>query len=159
MNAAYPLVEVCSRGRLTQVRLAGKRAELNHQASTALGARVPALVQLAGPGGLLFDFSNVAFICNAALRVLLDLRRELRAKGKTLALCGLAAHISDVFRVTRLDHVFEIVACHETGAAGFAAPQGELADAYVWRAPLSVQPGPASARAPMPVRSGVLRTW
>ena len=57
---------------------------------------------------LILDFSKVRFLSSSALGVLVTLQKKSAAiKGKLL-LCGLRKELLDVFKITRLDRLFEI---------------------------------------------------
>ena len=58
---------------------------------------------------LIIDFSNVKFLTSSVLGLLIRISKKVtEAEGK-LRLCSIAPKIMDVFRITRLDKIFEIM--------------------------------------------------
>jgi anti-anti-sigma factor len=57
---------------------------------------------------VVIDFSEVQEASSAALAELIHLKRKFSVAKRTLVLRGLSENLSDVFRITRLDQVFEI---------------------------------------------------
>lgn len=65
--------------------------------------------QLLAPERLiLIDLSNVEQFSSSAIAMLVGMQRRLRELAGNLKLCGLRGGIEDVFRVCRLDQVFDI---------------------------------------------------
>ncbi len=54
------------------------------------------------------DMSELTFISSAGLRVLIATQKRLEPKGIKLRLRGLSRHVREIFRITRLDAVFDI---------------------------------------------------
>ena len=57
---------------------------------------------------LLLDFSDVAFISSKVLGQVITLDKVVKASGGRLKLCNVRPEIYELFRLTRLDRVFEI---------------------------------------------------
>ncbi|MCF0234261.1 MAG: STAS domain-containing protein [Thermoguttaceae bacterium] len=57
---------------------------------------------------LIVNFNAVKFMSSSALRVLITLNTKARAQKITLYLCGINANIMDVFKITKLDSLFNI---------------------------------------------------
>jgi anti-sigma B factor antagonist len=56
------------------------------------------------------DMSELSFISSSGLRVLIATQKRVAAEGGAkLQLRGLSKHIAEIFRITRLDTVFDIV--------------------------------------------------
>jgi anti-sigma B factor antagonist len=55
---------------------------------------------------LLLDFSPVKFLSSQALGVLLKIHQKLAAKDGWLGICGLRKDLYKIFRLTRLDRIF-----------------------------------------------------
>jgi anti-sigma B factor antagonist len=66
------------------------------------------------PVRLVVDFGKVKFLSSAALGRLVHLKKRLRDAQGELRLCAIDPALLEVFRITRLDTLFEI---HETRAA------------------------------------------
>ncbi|MFQ6048804.1 MAG: STAS domain-containing protein [Phycisphaerae bacterium] len=68
---------------------------------------------------LVLDFSGVKFLSSQALAVLLNLRSKLqKIKGK-LVICGLRAELREVFRITKLERLFEFYADEQQALNAF----------------------------------------
>jgi anti-sigma B factor antagonist len=57
---------------------------------------------------LIIDFSNVKFLTSSVLGLLIRISKKIYEKGGKLRLCAIDAKIMEVFRITRLDKIFEI---------------------------------------------------
>ncbi len=55
---------------------------------------------------MVLDFSNVKFLASHALGVLITLNKKVQAIKGTLALCSMRKDLMEVFKITRLDKVF-----------------------------------------------------
>lgn len=56
------------------------------------------------------DLSNVSFVSTTLLNAVLRLHKKMRAHGRAgaIRIVGCAPHVRRVFRVTRLDKLFEV---------------------------------------------------
>ena len=61
-----------------------------------------------GEQRLIIDFSRLDFISSSGLRVLLLAAKALKAGSGTLVLCGMKAHIEEVFRISGFDRIIPI---------------------------------------------------
>jgi anti-sigma B factor antagonist len=59
----------------------------------------------ADPPQLLLDLSNTTFIGSTFIRVLLETRKRLNARGGTMAICGVREFCEEVFRAAKLDAI------------------------------------------------------
>ena len=57
---------------------------------------------------LLLNFSEVEFLSSAGLGKLITLDKKLKARGGKVRLSNLSPELHDIFRITRLDKLFEI---------------------------------------------------
>ena len=89
-----------------------------------LGEELLQLVEKDGNKDLLLDFSNVEFLSSAALNKLIILDKKVKAKSGQLKLCNMMPEIREVFVITRLNQLFDIVDTREKAMDGFqrAAP-------------------------------------
>ncbi len=55
---------------------------------------------------ILLDFSSVKFLSSQTLGVILKIHQKLSDKGGWLGLCGLRKELYKIFRLTRLDRLF-----------------------------------------------------
>ncbi len=58
---------------------------------------------------LIIDFSNVKFLTSSVLGLLIRVSKKVYETDGTLRLCSIGPKILDVFRITRLDKIFEIM--------------------------------------------------
>ncbi|MDR3590292.1 MAG: STAS domain-containing protein [Negativicutes bacterium] len=54
-----------------------------------------------------FDFSNVAYIDSSGLSMLVALHRAVQGHGGKIAVEGLTGTVREIFRMTKLDKLFE----------------------------------------------------
>jgi len=84
-----------------------------------VGDQLYKLVEVDGHKQLLLNFGNVQYLSSAALGKLINLKKKVGvAKGK-LKLCCIHPDLLEVFRITRLDQVFEIYPDEQTGLDKF----------------------------------------
>lgn len=57
---------------------------------------------------MLLDFANVDYLSSAALGKLITLHKRVREKKGDLKFCAIKPKIYDVFRITKLDKIFDI---------------------------------------------------
>ena len=73
-----------------------------------IGERLSELAK-SGPGvKLLLDFSHVEHLSSAALSVLINLNRQVSEAGGRLVLANIHQPILEVFKITRLNKLFDI---------------------------------------------------
>ena len=82
------------------------------------------LVDHDGNKDLLLDFNSVEFLSSAALNKLIILDKKVKGKTGKLKLCNLMPEIREVFVITRLNQLFDIVDTRDKAFEGFkrAAP-------------------------------------
>jgi len=68
---------------------------------------------------LLLNFSSVDHLSSAALGMLITLNKRVTQANGTLKLSNINAQIYEVFKITRLNKVFDIHATAEEALAGF----------------------------------------
>lgn len=73
-----------------------------------LGKELEQIAKDDGNQQLRVDFDNVKFISSAAISKLVVFEKRIRANGGRLSLSNLKPEVRDVFRLTKLDSVFEI---------------------------------------------------
>ncbi len=57
---------------------------------------------------VILNFQSVQFMSSSALRVLITLNTKAKVKGVKLYLCSICPNILDVFKITKLDSIFQI---------------------------------------------------
>jgi anti-sigma B factor antagonist len=73
-----------------------------------LGREMFHLIDAPNRGRLLLNFSSVEFLSSAALGKLLLLEKKVKARSGTLKLCNIRPEIYEVFKITKLNRLFEI---------------------------------------------------
>ncbi len=73
-----------------------------------VGDQLYSLVEDEGHKNLLLNFGNVQYLSSAALGKLINLKKKVGAVKGKLKLCCIHTDLLEVFRITRLDQVFEI---------------------------------------------------
>lgn len=73
-----------------------------------VGDQLYSLVEIEGHRNLLLNFGKVQFLSSAALGKLINLKKKVGAVKGKLKLCCIHKDLFEVFRITRLDQVFEI---------------------------------------------------
>ena len=81
-----------------------------------VGEQLYSLVEDEGHKNLLLNFGNVQYLSSAALGKLINLKKKVAAVKGKLKLCCIHPDLLEVFRITRLDQVFEIYAEEQGGA-------------------------------------------
>lgn len=61
-----------------------------------------------GPVNLVIDFSNVKFLSSAVLGLLIRISKRINEQKGKFKLCGIGARIFEIFKITRLDEIFDI---------------------------------------------------
>jgi anti-sigma B factor antagonist len=61
-----------------------------------------------GPVNLIIDFVNVRFLSSAVLGLLIRVSKRVNERKGKLKLCGIGTRIFEIFKITRLDEIFDI---------------------------------------------------
>jgi anti-sigma B factor antagonist len=73
-----------------------------------VGDQLYSLVEDEGHKNILLNFGNVQYLSSAALGKLINLKKKVASVKGRLKLCCIHPDLLEVFRITRLDQVFEI---------------------------------------------------
>lgn len=84
-----------------------------------VGEQLYSLVDSEGHRQLLLNFGNVQYMSSAALGKLINLKKKVGAAGGKLKLCCIHPELKVVFKITRLDQVFEIFDEEQTALDSF----------------------------------------
>jgi len=84
-----------------------------------LGEELSALVTVEKKNMLLLNFDSVEFMSSAALNKLISLNKKVKDAAGRLKLACLRPEIEEVFRITRLDRVFDLRKTQEDALAAF----------------------------------------
>jgi anti-sigma B factor antagonist len=107
-------------GNITVVHFTDKKI-LDKPNIQEIGAQLFRLVENLGRNKLVLDFGKVEYLSSAALGKLITLQKKLVTVGGWLVLCNIESKIHEIFKISKLDKVFEI---HQKDKAD---PDGGLA--------------------------------
>ena len=114
---ARPHLTLIESGKVTIVEFTDRRI-LEELSIAEISEELGKLVQDQEKPKLLLSFSNVDHLSSAALGMLIKLNSEVKEKNGKLKLSDISPQIYEVFKITRLNKLFEI---HETRRAAEAA--------------------------------------
>lgn len=100
-------IEVSKAGDITVVRFVDRKV-LDDESIQELGKELFDLVEMQNRRQLLLNFANVEFISSATLGKLIVLDRKVKTAKGRLRMCHIRPEILEVFRITKLDKVFDI---------------------------------------------------
>ena len=107
MDEANPKISVEYTENATVATLMYKRI-LDESEIEALENTVIPLIEQAGRINLVVDFSNVEFLSSAVLGLLIRISKKVYESSGQLKLCGINSQILKVFKIKRLERVFDI---------------------------------------------------
>jgi anti-sigma B factor antagonist len=81
----------------------------------ALEHSIVPLIEQAKVPNIVLDFSKVKFLSSAMLGLLIRLSKKIYQRQGQLRLCGINSKIFEIFKITRLDRVFDI--CEDSESA------------------------------------------
>jgi anti-anti-sigma factor len=73
-----------------------------------------------GDTKLLLDFSGVAYLSSAGMRMLLSTTKKLRGLSGKLVLCSITSNVMDVLKMSGFDHVLELAKTQEEALRKFS---------------------------------------
>ena len=83
------------------------------------GHRLARMIEHQGCRQMLLDFSEVEYLSNVALGMLVMLTKKTKTAQGTLRLCGIRPELHEHFVVRRLDRMFDILPDQQTALASF----------------------------------------
>lgn len=107
MDNVTPNLSLEFRGPLVVATLTDEKILDEDQLRSLEGSFLPLIEQTPGIQ-LIIDFSNVKFLTSSVLGLLIRISKKVYETEGVLRLCSIAPNILDVFRITRLDKIFEI---------------------------------------------------
>ena len=117
MDKASPNLSIDFRGTIVLATLTDDKILDEEQLQALEGSFLPLIDQTPGIQ-LIIDFSNVKFLTSSVLGLLIRISKKVYEKNGTLRLCSISPKILDVFRITRLDKIFEIHSSVEDAMIG-----------------------------------------
>lgn len=107
MSNADPRIGVDYRQDVTIISLTRKRI-LDSSDIEAIENSIIPVVEQARPINLVLDFSEVEFLSSAMLGVLIRISRRVYESNGKLAFCCINSKIFQIFKITRLNKIFDI---------------------------------------------------
>lgn len=109
MDQVHPKIEVEYVQHAVIATLTGEKI-LDESDIRGLAESIMPLLETSPSVNLVLDFSNVKFLSSAVLRLLIRISKKIDESEGQFKLCGINPKIQDIFRITRLDQVFDIYA-------------------------------------------------
>ena len=107
MSEAEANITVHQAGNVSVVELADRKI-LDEPVINEIGERLRELAATGPSPRLLIDFKNVEHLSSAALGVLITLNRQVGDQQGQLVLANIHPQIYEVFKITRLNRLFNI---------------------------------------------------
>ena len=105
--ATHRRIDVSKIGDVTVVKFLDKKI-LDEAGILELGAELFGLVELENRKSVLLNFADVEFLSSAALGKLITLDRKVKSHKGRMKLSNIRPEILEVFKITKLDKVFDI---------------------------------------------------
>lgn len=109
-DEAQPHLSVRKKGVVSVVEFADRKI-LDELSITEIGDELARLADEQTNPKILLSFKNVEHLSSAALGMLIKLNKEMASKSGKLKLSDIAPQIFEVFKITRLNKLFDI---HDT---------------------------------------------
>lgn len=108
MAAIKPRISVEYAGNATIVTFTDEKI-LEEKDIQALQESIMSVVESAGGGiNLILDFCNVRFLSSAVLGLLIRISKRVYQRDGQLRLCNINQKIYEIFKITRLNKIFDI---------------------------------------------------
>lgn len=118
MGDAKAKLTVTKEGEIHHVEF-GDRKILDELTITRIGEQLNELVSTEPNLRLLLNFRNVEHLSSAALGMLITLDKQVKEAGGQLKLSNIRSQIFEVFKITRLNRLFEIYDSTEKAMQSF----------------------------------------
>ena len=107
MDRSNPKISVTYAGQAAIVTFALEKI-LEEADIRGLEASIMPLIDQDEHTNLVLDFSRVKFLTSSVLGLLIRISKKVYEADGKLRLCGIGRNILEIFKITRLDRVFEI---------------------------------------------------
>ncbi len=107
MNSTSPNMSIEFRGQVVVATLTDDKILDETQLQALEGSFLP-LIEQNEKIQLIVDFSNVQFLTSSVLGLLIRVSKKVYETDGKLRLCSIAPKILEIFKITRLDKIFEI---------------------------------------------------
>ena len=119
MTATSSRLRVRREGEITQVEFIDRNI-LDEANIQQIGDEIGRLVEASTSPKLLISFANVDHLSSAALGTLITINNKVRGRSGQLRLANIDPQIFEVFKITKLDRIFQIHDTTEKAMASFA---------------------------------------
>ena len=117
MDNAKPQISVEYVGKVTVAALTKPRI-LEQSEIDSLGDSIIPLIEQSDEINMVIDFGQVQFCSSAVLGLLIRISKKIYQKNGSLGLCSIGPSILEIFRITRLDTIFDIYETQSEAIAG-----------------------------------------
>jgi anti-sigma B factor antagonist len=114
MAAIQPRISVEILAKGTMITFTNEKI-LDEAEIVALERSILPIIEQAKIPNFVLNFTNVKFLSSAVLGLLIRISKKIYQRNGQLKLCCINAKIFEIFKITRLDRVFEI--CEDVDAA------------------------------------------
>jgi anti-anti-sigma factor len=94
---------------------------IDHQSAAAFEAALMPLLERAGSGALVLDFSGVEYISSVGLRVLMIAAEKMRAQQAKLVVASLQSVVAEIFAISRFHRILVVCPTVEEALAQTSA--------------------------------------
>ena len=88
----------------------------------AIQESIMSVIEQAGRINLILDFCNVRFLSSAVLGLLIRISKKVYERDGQLKLCNISPKIYEIFRITRLNKIFDIYEDVKSAAESLSTP-------------------------------------
>jgi len=88
----------------------------------ALQESIMSVIEQAGQINLILDFCNVQFLSSAVLGLLIRISKKIYEREGQLKLCNISPKIYEIFKITRLNKIFDIYEDVNSAAESLSTP-------------------------------------
>ncbi len=117
MDHGNPNISIDFRGQVIVATLEDEKILDDTQLQALSDSFLPLIEQNDGLQ-LIIDFSKVKFLTSSVLGLLIRVSKKIYEKDGALRLCSINPKIQEVFKITRLDKIFEIFPDWEDAMVG-----------------------------------------
>jgi len=114
MAAIQPRISVENLAKSTVITFTNEKI-LDETEIIALEHSIMPIIEQAKVPNIVLSFENVNFLSSAVLGLLIRISKKVYQRNGQLKLCGINAKIFEIFKITRLDRIFEI--CEDVDTA------------------------------------------
>ncbi len=107
MAEVKPRISVQYTGDATIVTFVDEKI-LEEMDIQSLQTSIMSVVEEAERINLILDFCNVQFLSSAVLGLLMRISKKVYERGGQLKLCNISPRIYEIFKITRLNQIFDI---------------------------------------------------